>query len=338
MITVMFSSLNRSAIVKMTLDSFARMRPPAERWKLVTVDNGSTDATAAVMRSYADRLPITVLTEPAPGKNRALNQALAQAEGDLFIFCDDDILVCEDWLSRWREVADGHRDFELFAGLTEAHWPCEPPQWIFDDIDSSLAFSLNNYAPEGPCDVTDMHGTNMAIRAEVFKSGIQFDTTIGPDGTANYAMGSETELNRRLEGMGLKCWFARGPYVEHIIRPEQFEAEWLVRRAYRWGRGLPRLGLPYHSPYKKVALKNNLKSLFFPVMAPFLTTRGCIQRLWFWMADRGYEDGVREMAGLKPRWRNEKGPIITPSFLSKIKADPMMAHADAGHASSESPA
>lgn len=40
----------------------------------MAVDNGSTDGSGDLLRSAAGRLPLTVLTEPAKGKNRALNR------------------------------------------------------------------------------------------------------------------------------------------------------------------------------------------------------------------------------------------------------------------------
>jgi len=80
----------------------------------------------------------------------------------------------------------------------------------------------------------------MAIRVEVFESGIRFDTSIGPRG-ANYAMGSESELLERLGRQGHKAWHVRDAVVEHFIRDYQMKESWVLGRAIRFGRGQLRL-------------------------------------------------------------------------------------------------
>ena len=80
----------------------------------------------------------------------------------------------------------------------------------------------------------------MAVRAEVFRAGHRFDERFGPR-TGSYPMGGETELMTRLDGAGLRAWHVRNAVVEHVIRPYQLTAEWLLSRAVRFGRGQYRL-------------------------------------------------------------------------------------------------
>ncbi|MBN9555641.1 MAG: glycosyltransferase family 2 protein, partial [Alphaproteobacteria bacterium] len=115
MLSVIFASHNGGEDLKGMLDSMTRLTPPPDGWQLIAVDNASSDRTGAVLRSYADRLPITVLEEPAKGKNRALNRALEVARGDFHIFTDDDVLVPEDWLVKWHAAAKAHPSYDLFA-------------------------------------------------------------------------------------------------------------------------------------------------------------------------------------------------------------------------------
>src|SRR5690606_12581375 len=76
MLTVLLSSHNGGDDLKRMLDGLMGCRAPRGGWRLVAVDNASTDGTGEILRSYADRLPLTILYEPQPGKNRALNRAL----------------------------------------------------------------------------------------------------------------------------------------------------------------------------------------------------------------------------------------------------------------------
>jgi len=59
--------------------------------ELVVVDDGSTDATAAIVRAFGDR--VRLLEQSHAGVSVARNRGLAEASGDLISFCDsDDVL------------------------------------------------------------------------------------------------------------------------------------------------------------------------------------------------------------------------------------------------------
>jgi glycosyltransferase involved in cell wall biosynthesis len=58
------------------------------------VDNGSPD----LLRTHADRLLLTVVSQPQRSKNRALNLGLRHARGELIVLTDDDFIVEPGWL------------------------------------------------------------------------------------------------------------------------------------------------------------------------------------------------------------------------------------------------
>jgi biofilm PGA synthesis N-glycosyltransferase PgaC len=63
--------------------------------KVIVIDNRSTDQTAEQARQAAEkyRVDLTVLYEPVPGKNHALNAALSRVETALMITLDADTLL-----------------------------------------------------------------------------------------------------------------------------------------------------------------------------------------------------------------------------------------------------
>lgn len=163
----------------------------------------------------------------------------------------------------------------------------------------------------------------MAIRAAVFESGTRYADNIGPDGSSLYPMGSETELALRLKSQGLKCWFAAGPSVGHIIRPKQLADEWMLLRAYRWGRGLGRMNVAYHYSAQVLARKNGLRALLYPLLMRFWSGNEAWARHWEWMVDQGYEDGQREMHGVPPRWSGKnKQPAVVARFRDTARRTP----------------
>ena len=73
-------------------------------WELVVVDNGSTDGTLAVIRSFAkiQDLHVVAVSQPVPGLSNARNAGVAAARGDLILFTDDDCYVAPNHLDAAR--------------------------------------------------------------------------------------------------------------------------------------------------------------------------------------------------------------------------------------------
>jgi glycosyltransferase involved in cell wall biosynthesis len=247
--SVLVATRNGAATIGRLLDALCALVPPPGGWEAVIVDSASTDGTAALVASYRDRLPLTLLAEARPGKNRALNRGLGHIAGDLVAFTDDDVVPEPNWLAALREAADSQPDFTVIGGLILPCWEAPPPAWILETVPLGVAYALLPDELEGPGDPKMFWGPNVAIgRGAVFDAGIRFDETIGPDGTPDYAMGSETEMNLRLAALGHRFWRTRAAVVRHIVRARAFEWEWLIARAHRSGRGAQRLG---RTPYRR---------------------------------------------------------------------------------------
>jgi glycosyltransferase involved in cell wall biosynthesis len=248
MLTVLIATYNGAKTLPEVLKAYCRLQTPAGGWKLVIVDNGSTDATKQIIHSFVDRLPLTYLFEPSKGKNAALNTGLAHVEGDLVVFTDDDVLPRPDWLLEMRRAADSHRSFSLFGGTVVPRWEIPPEEWILVILAwLPVGRVFPNTDPswnEGPIEPYNLFGPNMAIRTEIFEAGYRFDVGIGPRG-GNYAMGSETELTVRLSKAGFTSWHCKQAVVEHIVRRFQLNRAWILGRALKFGRGQYRMWIRY---------------------------------------------------------------------------------------------
>ena len=243
MLTVLFATRNGSRTLPSVLETFVRLQPPPSGWKLVVVDNGSTDQTRAIVTSFKEKLPLTYIFEARGGKNVALNTGLEHLEGDLAVFTDDDVFPRPDWLLRLRAAADAHPEYSMFGGVVLPRWEVTPPRWI-KWVDKRIVFAITDPAMvEGPIQVEFVFGPNMAIRTEAFNRGVRFDASIGPRGP-KYAMGSETELLLRLSKQGYRAWHAQDAVVEHFIRERQMNKSWALERAIRFGRGRFRVSPP----------------------------------------------------------------------------------------------
>jgi glycosyltransferase involved in cell wall biosynthesis len=251
MLTVLIATHNGAQTLPRVLNAYCQLETHVDDWKLVIVDNGSSDATKQIIHSYLDRLPLTYLLEPTKGKNAALNAGLASIEGDLVVLTDDDVLPRPDWLIELRRVANSQPSFSIFGGAVIPRWEVCPEQWILAQVQMVPVFSITDpFWEEGPISHGYVFGNNMAIRTEVFDAGYRFNTGIGPRGRS-YAMGSETELTLRLADAGFKAWHCKRAVVEHIVREFQMKRAWILRRALRFGRGKYRLWIQHENVSRK---------------------------------------------------------------------------------------
>jgi glycosyltransferase involved in cell wall biosynthesis len=89
-ISVLVPTYNRARFLPQCLQSlFAQSLPPFE---VIVVDDGSTDETPELLRSYGER--VRALRKPNGGKSTALNMGLEAVKGDyVWVLDDDDVAL-----------------------------------------------------------------------------------------------------------------------------------------------------------------------------------------------------------------------------------------------------
>ena len=246
MITVLIATYNGAITLPDVLTAYHNLKTPDEEWKLIIVDNGSSDRTKEIITSFIQLLPITYLFEPRRGKNLSLNTGLSSIAGDLVIFTDDDIIPHPDWLRQLRLAADSQPLYSIFGGPVLPLWESPPDDWILSWVPLGPTFAILDSKEEGPIKINYVYGGNMAIRASIFAAGYKFDETIGPK-AAKYVQGGETKLLMQLHEAGFKAWHCSSAIVHHMIRSFQMDKKWVLNRAIRYGRGEYNLGNEFHN-------------------------------------------------------------------------------------------
>ncbi len=219
------------------LEALLALQAPEGGWKLIVADNGSRDATSAVLQRYSNLLPLTIVNEPAAGKNRALNRAISEIEGDLTVLTDDDVIPDPDWLIQLQRAAAAHPEATVFGGTVIPLWPGTRPPFISQRaVDFSILYALNEQ-PTGWCEAGVIFGPNMAVRTSVFREeGFTFAEDVGPDNSRRaYVMGGESDFVLRVMAAGHRAWFAADARVQHMVRPNQLTEPWILQRYYLRG-------------------------------------------------------------------------------------------------------
>jgi glycosyltransferase involved in cell wall biosynthesis len=93
-VSVVVIVLNRAKKIGACLDSLVRQTYPKDRFEIVVVDNGSTDGTVEIVKSY----PVRLIHEPVRGYSPARNSGVRAARGEMVAFTDSDCMAAPDWI------------------------------------------------------------------------------------------------------------------------------------------------------------------------------------------------------------------------------------------------
>ena len=239
MLTVVMTTRNGGHTLPIVLDAFTRLEPPVGGYRLLVVDGGGSDGGEVIIRAFANRLPITLINEPGVGKAAAVNRGVTAADGDLVVFIDDDTVPSPDWLRALRGAANRYPDYALFGGAVAPSWPAAPRLRILDHVPLGVTYGITPPAlTEGAVSPTLIHGSNMAVRRQALERFGRFQAH-GGDGEDNN-VGWETDFLLQASAAGERAWFVPTADVHHLIWPHELAAQWIFRRARRFGRAVCR--------------------------------------------------------------------------------------------------
>jgi len=223
-ISVVIPTYNRLPILQKCLKALEaqQLDGPVEGFEVVLVDDGSTDDTAAWIVAHAAALPhVRLIQQSHGGPAQGRNRGVAEANGDVIVFIDSDLVVTPGFLvaharaleRQWQQMGD-RRCFTYGAVINTANFedPTSEPHKLRD-----LSWA---YFATG----------NVAIDRRVLESAGLFDTRFHLYGWEDLELG---ERLRRLGVVLVRCPEAVGYHwhpplsleqIPDLIRVEQERA------------------------------------------------------------------------------------------------------------------
>jgi cellulose synthase/poly-beta-1,6-N-acetylglucosamine synthase-like glycosyltransferase len=89
-VTAVVAVRNGAELIGEKIDDLLALTPPDGGLEIIISSDGSTDATAEIARSRADRGVVVIESDVHAGKAAALNRAVEQATGDVILLTDAD--------------------------------------------------------------------------------------------------------------------------------------------------------------------------------------------------------------------------------------------------------
>src|SRR5260370_19870424 len=117
-VTVLIPTYNGREVLARLLESLRNAEPTdGFDWEIIVIDNNSPDDTKSVVESFrtGNRLDVTYIFAPEPGKTRALNRGLLEATGMFVAFLDHDVVVAPNYVTGLREAIRS-QPYNVFGG------------------------------------------------------------------------------------------------------------------------------------------------------------------------------------------------------------------------------
>jgi glycosyltransferase involved in cell wall biosynthesis len=115
-VSLALTVLNEGEHVRRLFDSILKQTHLPD--EVVVCDGGSRDNTVAVIQSYADRLPLKLITVPGANISQGRNAAIKAATGDLIAVTDAGVWLEAEWLEELiKPWSAGNKDVALVAGF-----------------------------------------------------------------------------------------------------------------------------------------------------------------------------------------------------------------------------
>jgi glycosyltransferase involved in cell wall biosynthesis len=203
----------------------------AKDFRVIVVDNASTDDPRAVIARYENRLDIEYVFEPQLGLNRARNAGYAHARSAFVAHIDADTIPDPQWMQTILEVTE-QVGCDLLGGPYRPYYPTAKPDWFLDK------FMTHDFGPTARfLDADHPYGMNMIWRRAVVEHLGRFSTELGLHGRG-LRRGDETELVLRARKTLPRFCVYYDPRisVRTAVRPELFSLRYWAARKFAQGR------------------------------------------------------------------------------------------------------
>ncbi|KGB53112.1 Glycosyl transferase 2 family protein [Sphingopyxis sp. LC81] len=216
-VAVVIPVWNGEKVLGRCLDALARQTLPHDAYQIIVVDNGSSDATREIARSY---LGVELLEERRPGSYAARNFAIGRVRAPIIAFTDADCEPAPDWLEQVLRAAAANPGFGVLAGEIELFDEIAQEREVFGDYERLFSFP-QAHAARGNCATA-----NWASETALLKALGGFDAAL--------KSGGDRQMALRIRDSGHPLIYVPAMVVRHPVRASRAE---LVRKRQRLSGG-----------------------------------------------------------------------------------------------------
>ena len=116
-------------------------------WEIVLVDNCCTDNTSVIAKKKMcdSNIPFKIVREKNPGLANARRRGIAEVSYDIVIYCDDDNLLCENYVQTMYDIMRSDENIGASGGMGIAEYQTTPDKIVKDNPGSyAVGSQMNN--------------------------------------------------------------------------------------------------------------------------------------------------------------------------------------------------
>jgi glycosyltransferase involved in cell wall biosynthesis len=154
---------NREKIVGPTIDSV--LSQTFTDYEIIVVDDGSTDGTAEVLRSYGTK--VKAVRQANRGPEVARDRGITEATGEYIALLDSDDLLWPHALETYDRIIRGCNSPGLILGATTYFEDGQTPQHDGDGTSDIEVFQYRDYLAKDVA--VGLHGSNVVAKKSIFE-------------------------------------------------------------------------------------------------------------------------------------------------------------------------
>lgn len=230
-VDVLICSHNDAGRLSALLGSLRAQSVGADAFRIVFVDNGSTDNTREVVERERGGLNLLYVLEPKAGKSHASKTGYRNTTAPFVAHIDSDCIADANWLLNITRIIEAY-DPDVIAGEYEPYYETPKPVWFLDRYNSRSLGPVGRWLD----DKEYVNGANMVWRKSVVEQAGGFLAGLGIAG-AGIVGGEDTNLlvRARRKILGLKVYASPDVRVRHFTRPRMMRVGYFLRRSFLLG-------------------------------------------------------------------------------------------------------
>jgi len=228
MISVVVCTYNRAGTLRQMLEAFFAQRDlAAVNHELIVVDNNSSDNTPVVVDEFRRFPSLRYVVEERLGLSCARNRGVAEANGEIVAFLDDDAIVDKGWLVKLQECFDA-TTADVVGGRSYLIFEKHPSDWFGPYFGRLLSQVDLGQFRKVVSDGRGLLGLNLSFRRSALVGDAPFDENLGRKGSGLLG-GEETTLVRSIAGSGGVVVYDPDAVVGHLISADRVEWDYFKR-------------------------------------------------------------------------------------------------------------
>jgi len=212
-------------------------------WRVLVVDNASTDATADIVEACIAKGAVPGLRrvfEPRQGLTAARLRGARETTAPWIAFVDDDNFLAPTWLEAIGRAIQAHSDAGGIGGKVVLDWEVPPPAYLEE---FGFCFAEQDRG-NVDCVVDNLTGAGMVLRRSALIESGWIDRALIADRVGkSLVSGGDVELAQRVRAAGYSLWFTPDAVLNHRIPASRMSRRYLCRIIRELGASSALIGM-----------------------------------------------------------------------------------------------